>query len=176
MDTTKTSFWSNLSISFKTAMIGCLVIVVLLVGAANIIISMESSLIDYILSEYEKKIENTFISQKEHDQTALQVRHSINTKISAGMAGYFVYNFDPEGLKNNLRNLLELPDILAVQVVDNTNKPFVALWKEGTAVQTGEKIQDNGIIDPQKLFTVDITYDSKKIGSATLYYTDKSAH
>jgi len=173
MDTHKSSFWSNLSISLKTAMIGALVIIALLVGAANIIISMESSLIDFILSEYEKKIENTFNKQTDHDQTALKVRHSINTKISGGMAGYFVYNFDPEGLKNNLRNLLELPDILAIQINDNEERPFVALWKEGSAIQAGEKILDSSTLDPQKMFTEDIIYNTKKIGAATLYYTER---
>ena len=172
MDTTKSSFWSNLSISFKTAMIGCLVVVALLVGAANLIISMESSLIGFILSEYEKKIENTFSNQTQHDQTALKMRHSINTKISGGMAGYFVYNFDPEGLKNNLKNLLELPDILAIEVIDNNNKPFVALWKEGAEIQAGDKILDTMAFDPQKMFNADITYNTKKIGSVALYYTD----
>ena len=173
MDINKSSFWSNLSISFKTAMISCLVVIALLVGAANIIISMESSLIDFILSEYEKKIENNFSNQSQHDETALQARHLINTKLSAGMAGYFVYNFDAEGLKGNLKNLLELPDILAIQVTDNTDNPFVALWKEGSGIQTGEKILESKNFDTQRMFTTDIIYNTKKIGSATLFYTDR---
>ena len=173
MDNNKSSYWSNLSISFKTALIGFLVVATLLAGAAVFFISMESSLIDFILSEYDKKIENTFSNQAKIDEAALKVRHSINAKISGGMAGYFVYNFDQEGLKNNLKNLLELPDIVAVQVVDSEGKPFVALWKEGKAIQTGDKIADGKGQDPQKMFSADITYDSKKIGSATLYYTDQ---
>lgn len=172
MNTHTSSYWGNLSISFKTAMISCLVTIVLLVGAGNIIISMESSLIDFILSEYEKKIENTFSNQTQQDLDDLKVRHLINTKISGGMAGYFVYNFDPEGLKDNLRNLLELPDIFAIQVVDNQEMPFVALWKEGPEIQVGEKILENAILDPKNMFTVDIVYNTKKIGSASLYYTE----
>lgn len=172
MDTHTSSFWGNLSISFKTAMISCLVIIVLLVGAANIIISMESSLIEFILGEYEKKIENTFSKQTQQDLDDLKVRHLINAKISGGMAGYFVYNFDPEGLKDNLRNLLELPDIIALQVVDNQEVPFVALWKEGAEVKVGEQIVDSAALDPKKMFKVDIIYNTKKIGAAILYYTD----
>lgn len=173
MDTAKSSFWSNLSISFKTALIGCLVVVPLLAGAAVFFIAMESGLIDFILSEYDKKINNTFSDQAKQNEAALQVRHTINAKISGGMAGYFVYNFDQEGLKNNLKNLLELPDVVAVQVLDSDGKAFVALWKDGTAIQKGDKIADGKVQDPKKMFTTDIVYDGKKIGSATLYYTDR---
>lgn len=172
METKKPSFWSNLSISFKTALIGCLVIITLLTGAAIFIIAMESSLIEFILNEYDKKIENTFSSQAKVDEDALQVRHSINAKISSGLAGYFVYNFDTGGLKNNLKNLLELPDIVAVQVLDSDGKPFVALWKEGAEIKSGDKIADDKGQDPKKMFSADILYDAKKIGSAALYYTD----
>lgn len=173
MDAQKASIWSNLSISFKTALIGCLVVISLLAGAAVFIIAKESSLIDFILSEYDKKIVNTFENQAKVDEAALKVRHSINAKISGGMAGYFVYNFDPEGLKNNLKNLLELPDIIAVQVLDSDNKPFVALWKEGGTIASGEKITEGMGLDPQKMFSAEISYDKKKIGETMLYYTDQ---
>ena len=173
MDAQKFSFWSNLSISFKTALIGCLVVITLLTGAAVFIITMESSLIAFILNEYDNKIENTFSNQAKVDEAALQVRHSINAKISSGMAGYFVYNFDSEGLKNNLKNLLDLPDIVAVEILDADGKPFIALWKEGADIKSDVKIADNKERDPKKMFSADILYDAKKIGSATLYYTDR---
>ncbi|MBU1564611.1 MAG: HAMP domain-containing protein [Proteobacteria bacterium] len=173
MDTTKSSFWSKLGISFKTALIGCLVVVPLLAGAAVFFITMETSLIELILSEYDKKIENNFSEQAKKNEEALQVRQTINAKISSGMAGYFVYNFDQEGLKNNLKNLLELPDVVAVQVLDGDGKAFVALWKDGTTIQKGDKIADGKVQDPKKMFVADIVYDSKKIGSSTLYYTDR---
>ena len=172
MEKTKSSFWSNLSISFKTALIGCLVVVPLLAGAAVFFISMESRLIELILGEYDKKINNTFSDQAKQNEAALQVRQTINSKISSGMAGFFVYNFDQEGLKNNLKNLLELPDVVAVQVLDSGGKAFVALWKDGASIQKGEKIADGKVQDPKKMFATDIVYDNKKIGSATLYYTD----
>jgi len=165
--------WNNLSISLKTALIGSIVVISMLAGAAVFFMSMEASLMEFILTEYDKKIQNTFTTQAKQDEAALQLRHSINTKISGGMASYFVYDFNPEGLKNNLKNLLQLPDVLAVQVMDSDGKPFVGLWKEGETIAAGKKIGDVKGLDQGKMFTSDIVYDSKKIGSATLYYTDE---
>ncbi len=165
----KISRWNNLSISLKTALIGSIVVISMLAGAAVFFMSMEASLMEFILTEYDKKIQNTFTTQAKQDEAALQVRHSINARISGGMASYFVYNFDPEGLKNNLRNLLQLPDVRAVQVQDSDGKPFVGLWKEGETIATGEKIGNDQGLDQGKIFTTDIIYDSKKIGALEKY-------
>ncbi len=173
MEAAKSSFWSNLSIALKTALISCLVVFTLLAAAAVFFISIEANLIELILAEYDKKIATTLSNQAKENEAALQVRHTINAKISGGMAGYFVYNFDQEGLKNNLKNLLELPDVIAVQVQDSDNKAFLALWKEGGVTASGDKIAEGKVLDSGKNFSADIVYDKKKIGSATLYYTDQ---
>jgi len=44
METVKASTWGNLSISIKTALIGGLVVVILLTGAAMFFMSMEAAL------------------------------------------------------------------------------------------------------------------------------------
>jgi len=56
------------------------------------------------------------------------------------MAGYFVYNFDTSGLENNLHSLLQLPEILAIQIIDSEGRAFVSLWKENGEIRTGEKM------------------------------------
>jgi methyl-accepting chemotaxis protein len=171
--TAKLFSWKNLSISLKTSFISALVVLTLLVLAAFFFISKQSTLINYILDQYKGMIEQTFDAQAAKDAESLRARHDVNTKISSGLSGYFVYNFDTEGLKNNLGNLLELPDIEVIRVVDSDGKPFVALWKDKGTIQSGDKVPDNVTLNEKLMFSKDILYDKETVGKVFLYYTDR---
>ncbi|MFT5700056.1 MAG: methyl-accepting chemotaxis protein [Desulforhopalus sp.] len=165
--------WSKLSISIKTALISALVVQILLILAAVFLINKQSSLVSYILTQYQQMIQESSSLQNSQDKISLKERHEINTKISSGLSGYFVYNFDADGLKNNLENLLALPDILAIQIGDADGKPFVALWKTNNQVESGESLDAGLTLDQSTMFTNEILYDNQVVGSVSLYYTDK---
>lgn len=165
--------WNKISISIKTAFICALVVLTCLILTAFFTINKQTSLVDHILENYRTMIQNIFESQGQKDMSSLRSRHEINTKISSGLSGYFVYNFDTEGLKNNLANLLELPDIVAIIITDTDKKPFVALWKEGKQIQSGEKVAESLTLDQNHMFSREIFYDKEKVGDVALFYTDK---
>lgn len=164
--------WNTFSITIKTALISALVVQILLILAAVFFISKQSSLVDYILGQYQGMIQQTFEDQADKDKASLQERHAINTKISGGLSGYFVYNFDTDGLKNNLENLLALPDIVAIQIKDSEGNPFVALWKEDGKVANGDTLGEAITLDEKNMFSEDIYYDNQIVGKVVLYYTD----
>jgi methyl-accepting chemotaxis protein len=164
--------WRNLSVSFKAALINSMVVLVLLILVASFIIHKQTSLVQYIQGQYHDMFQETLDAQVSDDKLSLYDRHAINAKISSGMSGYFVYNFDFDGLKYNLYNLIEQPDILAFQVNDADGKPLVALWKNGGAIETGEVIEQSVELDRTKMFLEDIHFNEEKIGAVTLYYTD----
>lgn len=170
-ETTKKS--RSFSISFKLAAMNSLVVLVLLAIVGTFIMTRQNGLVEYILSEYQGMVLESFNTQVENNLAELRDRHAINTKISSGLSGYFVYNFDTEGLKNNLKNLMSQPDVSAIQIKDSEGKSFLSLWKEGGAVQVGENLNDSGMLDKGKMFSEDITYDNEKVGNVTLYYTDR---
>lgn len=163
----------NFSISLKTAAINSLVVLSLLVIVASFIMQREHFLVDYILKQYQSMVQESFDLQVQNELASLKERHAINAKVSSGMSGYFVYNFDTAGLKNNLENLLALPDILAIQVIDVAGKPFVALWKEAGAVQSGEVVAETATINQEMKFTEDMYYGKDKVGTVSLFYTDQ---
>jgi len=164
--------WRNFSISFKTALINSMVVLSLLVLVASFIIQKQTALVEYIQVQYHDMIQETLDAQVNCDKLSLHDRQAINAKISSGMSGYFLYNFDNDGLKYNLLTLLEQPDILAFQVNDMSGKALVALWKAEGTIQTGEVIQKSVNLDRTKMFLEDIYYNEEKIGNVTLYYTD----
>jgi methyl-accepting chemotaxis protein len=169
--TGKSLNWNKLSISFKTALVTTLVVLTLFVLAASFFLNKQSSLVNYILDEYQQMDHQALENQTSKDKIALEKRHTINTKISSGMSGQFVYNFDVDGLTHNLKNLLELPDILAIEIIDAEANPFVALWKiDGEILSDSALKQEN--LDKSKMFSNEILYDNEKVGTVALYYTD----
>ncbi len=165
--------WNHLSISIKTAFICAVVVLSLLVLTALFIVSKQSTLVHFLLDQSESMIQVTFEDQAARDRDALNKRYEINTKISSGLSGYFVYNFDTEGLKNNLQNMLELPDIQAIQIVDTEKNPFVALWKQGGEIKSGDTLEESAVVNEKMMFSQDIYYDSEIVGAVNLFYTDK---
>lgn len=160
------------SVTLKLAIINSLVVLVLLAIVATFIMTRQNALVNYILGEYQGMVEESFNDQASQNSSDLSGRHNINTKISSGMAGFFVYNFDTDGLRNNLQNLMALPDIAAILIKDVSNKPFLALWKSEGSVESAAEVSGSVVLQPDKQFTEDMYYGEEKVGTVTLYYTD----
>lgn len=163
--------WSKLPITLKTSLISALVVFTLLILTALFLINNQSILVSYILTQYETMIDENITRQEQYDLKSLDTRHETNTKISSGMSGYFVYNYDSEGLINNLTSLLELDDIVALQVTDVDGNSFVALWKEGGNISSGDNLNPDLVIDKSTSFSQEIFYSGEKVGHVSLYYT-----
>ena len=165
--------WNNLSITVKTAFISTLVVLILLALTAVFLINQQSSLVSDISNQYYEMIQKSSAQQISNDKNSLTERHKINSKISSGLSGYFVYNFDTEGLKNNLENLLDLPDIIAIQIKDADGKPFLAVWKSDNKIDSKESLDTSLSLNDSTMFSDDIYYNDAIVGKVTLYYTDK---
>ena len=169
----KKSFgWSGAPIALKTALINSGVVLVLLTLVGGFIMSKQSSLVGSILEDYSGMVQKVFDDQAIRSDESLKTRQKINTKIASGMAAYFVYNFDTDGLKQSLSSLLALPDIVAIQVNDADRKPFASLWKEAGKVNSGEAIGENVKLDKTKGFKDQVRYDKDIVGTVELFYTD----
>lgn len=165
--------WKKLSISLKTSLISSLVVSVLLIIAATLIIQKESGLVHYVLDQYQRMVQQTFDRQADSALIELEKEYSINTKVISGISGYFVYNFDAEGLTNVLREFMELPDIVAVSVFDNEKNPFAALWKSGQTIKIEASISDADVVSGANKSEEKIVYDGENVGTIVLYYTSR---
>jgi len=165
-------FWRNTSISIKTSLICSVVVILMLALVAYLFINMERQLVLQVAGNYTSSIKQSFDNRASKDEKALVSRQMVNAKIGSGMAGYFLYNFDPEGLKQNLANFLDLPDILAVSTVTAKGKPFVAMWKSNGELMSGESLADDFKLDRDRVIELDVYYQEEKMGGFELYYTD----
>ncbi len=165
--------WNKLSISLKTAILNSAVVLILLVFVAGFIMNKQSLLVQHILTQYQGMIQQVFENQADRDNRLLRERHAINAKVCSGISGYFVYNFDVDGLKVNLESLLALPDITAILINDADGKPFLAMWTSQGKMMDGDIAKAGVVLDPKKMFSEDIQYDKKVIGKVQLFYTDQ---
>lgn len=139
---------------------------------ACLFINMERQLVLQVAGNYTSSIKQLFDNRASKDVKSLVSRQMVIAKISSGMTGYFLYNFDPEGLKQNLVNFLDLSDILAVSTVTAKGKPFVAMWKSNGELMSGESLADDFKLDRNRVIEVDVYYQEEKMGGIQLYYTD----
>lgn len=165
--------WNHLGIALKTSIISGLVVLLLLASTAWVILGREAGLISSVIDSYAQKVNKTFESKADQERAALRQRHQINAKICSGLSSYFVYNFEPDGLKEHLQPFLYLPDILAIGVRDSSGKPFAALWKTNDHISSAESFPDDLAIDDKLSFYENIFYENESLGEVVIYYTDR---
>ncbi|WP_462271317.1 methyl-accepting chemotaxis protein [Desulfobacter sp.] len=163
----------NMSIAVKTSLVSGLVVLALLITIAVIILSMETKMIGYIIDSLVEKEMTTFQKLAEKEKKELAHRHQINAGICSGLVASFVYNFEQEGLNSSLETFLNLPDIIAVQVIDAQKKPFSAIWKKDGSIMKAHTLGPDLDLNEKLSLTSDIIMEKENIGSIRLFYTDK---
>ena len=162
---------SGFGIIIKTALVGGLTVLAMLMISCFIFIRMESRLIDSIMRGYEIQVNNTFTSQSQDRQKDLLVRTKVRTELAAGIASSFLYNFDTDGLKITLIPYMQYPDMLGIKVTDANGKDFLALWRDSD-IKTGKSLPSDFKYDAQHSFSSDSIYQGQKMGKIEMFYTD----
>ncbi|MBU1340223.1 MAG: methyl-accepting chemotaxis protein [Proteobacteria bacterium] len=164
----------SISISARMSILSGILILALLLITAVVFLKMEYSLIAFIVdtntSKTEKTIEDFGFQQKEK----LKEKYRLNTTIMSGISSQFLYNFDAIGVQQALKTYMDMPEIIAVKVLDTQDKPFAALWKDkDKEVKTGMNVPDGIVPNEALLITKDALSDNDRIGKIQLYYTEK---
>ncbi len=165
--------WNHLNISTKTSLICALVVVVLLAGTAGVILSIQSKLVDGIISSTISKLESTFTQQSEREKATLKKNVEINAQICADMAANYLYNFDPDGLANGLKGFMALPEIQAIKIFDSQDKPFLMAWRKNGETQYSASRPKTLDMQLNLFAASDVRYKNERVGKITLFYTDQ---
>jgi methyl-accepting chemotaxis protein len=165
--------WRTLRISTKTSLICGLVVLLLLAVTAFTILSIQSRLVESIISKAVSELESNFSEQSERERNTLKKNVSVNAGICADMAANYLYNFDPDGLLNSLKAFMGLLEIQAIEVLDPQDKPFALAWRENGRALYGTS-KPKGLKMNRELSHESIsTYSNEKVGKIVLYYTDQ---
>lgn len=169
------SFFSfkDLSIAVKTSLISGIVVLVLLISTAGIILLMEARMTGCIIDSFTEKEIAAAEQTMEEEKQAMVRRNQINSKICAGIAATFIYNFDPEGLNKSLEPFLNMPDILAIVVSEPGDSPFCALWKQNGQIVKADDLGSVKGLDKNLSRASKVIMEGEQIGVVRLYFTNE---
>jgi len=164
---------SKYGIAVKTSLISGVIVLVLLGLSSIALIRFQSKLIGSVISMYISNV-NTAIDEQGAVQDAdLKKSFQINADIAAGVAAQYLYNVDALNMKEAFKPYMKLPGILAINVTDNDNQPFAAVWSKSGKVDTGDKLPDDLKLDENKSFRIKAVQEGKSIGNLQIYFTDE---
>lgn len=162
---------SRFGISFRTSAISGLTVFILLLISSVIFLKLESGLVDYLIGEHTKSVETNIETQAASQKTDLSERMKVNAEICGGIASNFLYNFDEEGLAKALSPYMKLPSIRAIRVVDNKEKPFLAIWK-APEIKTGKELPKDLKLNKDLAWGADSIYEKETVGQVRIFFTD----
>ncbi len=162
----------RIGIGVKISLLSGIIVLILLAANSGIFLRLESNLIDFIIAENIANEENDFKAQEKTLRKELVARMKVNADICSGISAGFLYNFDPERLQKLLLTYMNLPEISAIKVADVDGNPFSAVWRSPD-VQGGEALPEGISLDESQSFSADAVHAEEKVGSVTLYFTDR---
>ncbi len=168
----KSSNNRKMGISTKTSIISSVIVLILLCISSIISIKMQSASSRQMIDNYTQSQSKELGEYTSLQNTLIRKKIMINLEICTNMAKIFLYNFDSSGLNNSLTNFVKIDEIIAIKALDVDGKPFAAVWKD-TKINTGASIPAGIKLEKKFSFSKDATYESSKVGTVTIYYTDQ---
>ena len=162
----------NLSISVKTSIIcGVIVLVILSLNTA-IFNKLSSNLVSFIFEEYVGKVEQTIDKQGGELKKSLNDRVTVISGICANASASFLYNINTKAMLMVMKSYMAFDGLQAIEVFDETDEPFVAVWKEQNELKNDRALPASIMRDKMLSQGDDSIYEKQKVGSVKVYYTD----
>lgn len=163
----------KLSVSAKISIICGIVVLVILSLNTVVFNRISSGLVSFIFTEYVQKVEQTIDTQADELKNALKDRISIITNVCASASANFLYNINTNALKQVLGSYMDFDGLVAIEVFDENNEPFLAIWRTNGELKDGRAIPENMANNKDMSYASDSLYENNKIGSVRVYYTDE---
>ena len=159
-------------ISFKTTLVSCLVILILLTVSSIIAIKLQSGLSNVMTENYVQIQKKVLTEYTKDRKVSIVEMAKVNAELGGTIAGLFLYNFDPDNLMKLLETFIKNEEIIGVKVLDSEGMPFAAAW-QNAEIYSGAEIPSDLALKEEFSFTQDSTHDDSKVGSFIIYYTDQ---
>ena len=128
------------------------------------------------LEQYQHKIEQSIQEREAAAQAELTHHINFTTRILASIINLHLYNLNQSGLQETLRAYIQYPEIMAIQVWDDIDLPFAAIWKSGTTYQEADAIPAGVSFDSALSKDLDALYGDRKVGRIHVVYNDERLH
>lgn len=161
------------SIVVRTSCVCGAVVTIMLSILAVTLTYFESDLMRFVVLSYSNSVNKAITEQGNNQKKNIAVNFKATTEIAAGLAAQFLYNMDSELSVEAFKVYMKYPGIIAVNVVDADDQPFMGVWKDGS-VKAGESVPGNILKSKDYISEKAVAvYEGDKQGSLELIYTDK---
>ncbi len=157
-------------ISFKTAFLCGIIVLILLTINSFIALKIQSGLAQKMITAFELNEKKSLDEQSKNMEKVLVANSKINLEICSGVAQSFLYNFSQNNMNELLQSFIKIDEIVAINVLDVDKGHFSAAWKNPN-VQIGEKFPDNFTPDENLSVVSDAIHEGEKVGTVQIYYT-----
>lgn len=162
----------SVSIALKTS-VSCGILILILLGLNTGITSyLENQLVTSIFDQYSEEVESLIENQGKLKKSELQENIANNIDMLAGASATLLYNFDAVSMERMLSGYMKSPGVLAVKVLDDGDSPFFAIWKN-PEITNATELPDNLQLNNDLAVSADSFVKDEKVGSVTIYYTDR---
>ncbi len=167
----RASLHMKFGISAMTSFFSSCTILLLLTVTSILLLKFESNIVEFIIQKNIQTLDKTINEQEKNQKISFNTTLTVHTRVASDLASAFLYNFDGDGLKEVFKPYMEIPEILAIKVLDSDKQPFSAIWK-ASEIQTGEIIPETINIDEKLSFQAESYYKKELVGTVQIYYTN----
>ncbi|WP_163335717.1 methyl-accepting chemotaxis protein [Desulfopila sp. IMCC35008] len=162
----------SFSIAFKTAT-WCGVLILILLGLnTGVSYVLEDRLVKTIFDQYSQEVESIIDNQGKVRQDELKQMVNNTIEMLAGSVSTLLYDFDTASVERMLIGYMRLPAIAAVEVLDDVDEPFAAVWREGE-VQNGDALPKDLQLNRDLSVSAESFVKKEKVGTVTIFYSDQ---
>jgi methyl-accepting chemotaxis protein len=161
---------STYNLALKTSAISGIIVLFLLAIGVGMILTMQSGLVDFLIDEHVQRVEENLDTSIEEQKTALRDRVKINTEISANLIARIMNDLAKSALRITLRPYMQFEEILAVEVLDDREEPFFAIWKD-PEITDARRLPKDKEWDYSLSFSATSVYQEMPVGVVKVYYS-----
>lgn len=161
---------STYNLAFKTSAISGIIVLFLLAIGVGMILTMQSGLVDFLIDEHVQRVEENLDTSIEGQKAALRERVKINTEISANLIARIMNDLAKSALRITLRPYMQFEEILAVEVLDDREEPFFAIWKD-PEITDARRLPKDKDWDYSLSFSAPSVHQEMTVGVVKIYYS-----
>ncbi len=118
----------------KMVVSACGLLVVLMSIGSTILIILEFRMLHEITTGYREKTLRSLAEQERSETENLHQNVRFNAQVLSEIAAVHLYNYDGEGIQQNLQTYMKYPDLVAIEIIDDFDEPFAVSWNEQAGV------------------------------------------
>lgn len=161
----------NRSIVTKVVLTACGIVAVLLVLGSIPLILAERGWEQMQFEEYRADIQHALEEREIEERALLRKNVSFNMQVLSQVIDDALFDFDFDAVKLALTPYMRYPEILAIQVSDDSGENIAASWKT-EKLASGEALPDTLDVDNALSIRHDVRLNDDMVGQILVYYSD----